>query len=1106
MQTNIRRFISLHWPITTLSILILLLFITNYIPGTYLTGWDNLHPEFNFSANIQRAIFAVWQEYQGLGLLGGMGHATDIVHAVFLFIVSFVLPQSILRYIWTFLMLWLGCIGMYVLLRRIVFQSQTQRLFPFLGALFYLLNLATIETFYAPFEAFTGHYAALPWLIFACLNYFQQKSKHSLALLVIILFLATPQAYIPTLFLVFILALSMYLLFWMLSSRSFPIIRLLKLYLIIIFVNAFWLLPFLYFVFTNSQVSISSKINQMSTPTIYAQNLEFGNLFDFAQLKGFWFNNVDYTRHNNFNYMLEPWRNYSNNPILIALSLLIFALVVFGLVMGLKKGKQQIWGFTGIFLLALIALANDTPPFSWINALIRNHISLLNEALRFPYTKFSILAAFIFAIFFALGIQAIYEWLKTTRQKQLLIVASIITLFIISLPMFTGNLIYTNEKTSIPQSYFQLFSYMRTQDPNTRIADMPQYTFWGWNFYNWPINGINQVDGGSGFIWYGIQQPILDRAFDVWSKYDENYYYELSQALYSQNPAAFNDVLQKYQINWLLWDKNIINPSSPQALFYPQFQQLLTQEPNVHLVKTFGNLELYKVALTDKPNSFVFSTPSDLPAVNLYTWSDNDVAYQKLGNYISVNHDSSVNLKSPVIDYPYRSLFSKKTSSDESFKVAQTSNSLIFKAIIPAHNQPLTLKIPSFISSQPIVPVIITSSPSAKTLNVDMKVSPPVVSLDNNNLWSSNSNLDFNISLSLPIPASQSGNPLEMKLNGVVNYPVSTTDKTVKTTFLSLEQKNILSIAKGSVVYANVVIPTSSIHIASAASSLIPATSQSQTLTVTYPKISDKYLSLIPDVSKGFTGSCDNFRNGNISIFPIKQPQADLRIQSKNATACTSYYSSTLSHRLGYIVFINSQNISGRGLHFWILNEDEKYAPLDTYLKGDKNQFETFILPPQDPFGQAYSLHFDNVSIGNQVATNQLNDVAMYTLPYNFLTNLVLQSSPYNKPVINNQVITSVNHTNPSSYTITTKNNQPFILALSQSYDQGWVAFANGKALNTHLELNNWENGWLITPVSNQSTQAITIIYLPQYLEYAGWICLAILLGIIGIKSLIKSH
>ena len=59
--------------------------ITNFSADTYLYGWDNLLPELNFSLNIKRSIFAVWQEYQGLGLLGGNGHAAELPRQLILY-------------------------------------------------------------------------------------------------------------------------------------------------------------------------------------------------------------------------------------------------------------------------------------------------------------------------------------------------------------------------------------------------------------------------------------------------------------------------------------------------------------------------------------------------------------------------------------------------------------------------------------------------------------------------------------------------------------------------------------------------------------------------------------------------------------------------------------------------------------------------------------------------------------------------------------------------------------------------------------------------------------------------------------------------------------
>ena len=102
-----------YLPNAVIFLTVLVLGVVNFTPGTYLTGWDNLHPEFNFLLNIKRSLFAVWQEYQGLGLLGGMGHAADLPRQIFLYILSIFMPDMYVRYFWTMLTLFLGGLGAY---------------------------------------------------------------------------------------------------------------------------------------------------------------------------------------------------------------------------------------------------------------------------------------------------------------------------------------------------------------------------------------------------------------------------------------------------------------------------------------------------------------------------------------------------------------------------------------------------------------------------------------------------------------------------------------------------------------------------------------------------------------------------------------------------------------------------------------------------------------------------------------------------------------------------------------------------------------------------------------------------------------------------------
>jgi len=268
------------WPVMAIFGITLLLFLRNYSANTWLIGWDNLMPEFNLGMNIQRSIFAVWQEYQGLGLLGGMGHSSDLIHQLSLLLMSFIIPAQLLRYTWTFLMLFTGSAGVYFLIKKLVLKDSEFSYFKkqsisLLGALFYLLNLSTIQTFYAPFEAFVTHFAALPWLLLTSLFFFIKPSFKNGLLLALVLILATPQAYIQTLFLVYVISLLLLTFTLAILKPSFFVFKsFLKMITIILVVNAFWLLPFLYFTITNSQVVFTAKINQMSTETVFLQNIK----------------------------------------------------------------------------------------------------------------------------------------------------------------------------------------------------------------------------------------------------------------------------------------------------------------------------------------------------------------------------------------------------------------------------------------------------------------------------------------------------------------------------------------------------------------------------------------------------------------------------------------------------------------------------------------------------------------------------------------------------------------------------------------------------------------------------------------------------------------
>lgn len=1093
------------WPILFISLVVALLAITNYSLGTFLTGWDNLHPEFSFGANIKRSLFAVWQEYQGLGLLGGMGHASDLLRQLFLAVLSLVIPTVLLRYFWTFLTLLIGSLGAYFLIARIVKNNDANwRATSLLAGLFYLLNLSTIQTYYTIFETFSTHFAALPWLLLATIQAFQKKQKGSLVFLLAVLFLATPSFYVPTLFVV--TSIAMFTIAFFLTQQK-PLKQrfasVAKLAIIMFVINAFWLLSFTYFTFTNSQTTVHAKINQMATEEIFLKNNEFGNIADVMLLKGFWFNNVEPSFNGGYTYMLTPWRNHLANPPIAALGYAFFAIVLLGFIAALRKRDPLLLGFATLFVFTFAMIATATPPFSWLDTVLRDHVPLFGQVFRFPFTKFSILMSLLFAIFFALGAQSIFTFLQRKNyfpgtNYQLLVTSYVLLvtfLFVFTFPAFQGHLFYTRERLTIPQEYFELFDFFKHQDPHTRIANFPQYSFWGWNYYNWGYSG-------SGFLWYGIKQPILDRAFDVWSQKNENYYFEVSRAQYAKDPKAIENVLNKYQITWLLVDKNVINPPSPKALFVAELEELLAQIPSVQKITSFGKLDVYKVTLRDKPTNFVFAS-SNLPSTNTYSWGDLDKAYQDVGNYIA--RDRFEPQKEHLL-YPFRSLFSGKNQEDREFSISETEQELVFEKRLSGQTGQSILTIPAIAGKEKIIPVDVVAQRSGEKLIINLVAQTPMVFLNNDHVWGE--------TLHRPLfeITSEAIYPLMLNVNGVVNLSIDLSaeeEKVVNTTFLTIAQDNIFVLTDKAGRSQSETVPASfltSLPLFDEQSITISPTTKT-VISVRIPKIKDNYLDFQPNIDETIKAeNCDNFRRGHVSS--SFSPEG-LTLSSKNATACVSFYSSSLFQGLGYAIFVDAKNEQGRSLRVWILSEDDKFASIDTYLpEGKKEQHSQFILPPQNPFGKAYSVHFHNTAIGQQETSNTLRGIAMYPIPYNFLTSLLLVSEGLQREKSNSIRVDSVSHPNESLYLVEVPKDAKTLI-FSQLFHHCWKAyevqngnwinqlfpFIFGKELKEHVLINNWENGWVLDDkltIQQINNSTIVLVYLPQYLEYVGF-------GILGI-------
>lgn len=954
------------FPIIFFVLIGISIYLTNFNGNFWLSGWDNLHPEFDFLLNLKRALFSSWQEYQGLGLPAGHGHASEFFREIVLVLLSFLAPLQSLRKIYAVFMFIAGPLGIYFLLKKFFLKEESpiNYIASYLGGTFYALHIATVQIFYLPYEAFLTHYGLMPWMIFSVYQYIHKPAKKNLVILIFIHAIGAAQFYIPTLFLVYGAILALIGLDLSKKARWQMVA---KTYLVILVTNLFWFLPFLYYSFNNLGSQLNAYLNLLYSTDIYLKNVAYGGFLDALLLKGFLFSFTDQINVQNYGYIMTAWRDYFSQPAVVAMALIISLIFIIGIITSIKKKVNA--AFILIFFVFFSLIAIDTIPFAFLNTALRK-ISLFDQIFRNPYTKFANVLLFAESLFFAFGIKSILDFFKNRKIWYFIAAGVVFIQLAIIFPIWQGNFIYPNLKVKIPGEYFELFNYFQSQ-PDGRIANFPQSTPNGWQIYDWGYRG-------SGFPWYGIKQPILDRAFDVWDKNSENYFWEINRATYSNDPVKTADVLKKYHVRWVLIDNNVIGLTSNQLIDRNKFQSLMSQIPEVLLIRSFGDIDLYELS----PEEGFITVAEDLANVSpAYKWSDYDVAFKEFGFYISGDE----------VFYPFRSVFTGRGKNEDGLNISETDDSFIFTVAVPSY----------FVQGQLIVP--------------------------------------------------------DVKPEEITEYDKRDLSKTTK--------------------------------------KLPKVQFDEKIITVTVPKIHG-YNSFDSDTDNDYLTSpqksCDEFQIGQFSKKINRQN--NLELYSLESSNCFDIQTPYLTHKNGYLLTINSQNIEGRGLLFSLLDQTSNSLDLQTYLNpGYEMAPEYFIISPKDEFGLGYNLHFDNYSLGKNPVFNILGDVKINQIPYDLLTSIkIFKNDSGRLPIRSQETGVASGHNNYANYSVDLQNytvGDRSTLILYQSFNPGWIAVSNGKLLD-HVLINNWANGWKLPAGSKK----VFIFFWPQYLEFIGLGILAIFL------------
>lgn len=1185
----IGKYLSRTWPVTAILLITGLLIFLNYEPYTYLTGWDNLHPEFDISENLKRIFFSVWQEYRGPGLLGGMAHAADLPRTLLVALLLLIKTNpSLIRYITTFIPLVVGPLGVYFLFYHHLFKgkldSRTIQFASFLGSLYYLLNLNTLQTFFVPFETFTWFYGSLPWLLYFVIFYLTKPSTIKFFALFIVSFISAPSFYVETIFVVFFVALLPFFIEY-LAEQKHKIAHIKSSALAmtsLITPHLFWLLPVAFFVITNGHIPEQAKNNLLSSPETYARNLQFATLKDTALIKGYLFNYLDLGADNKYTYLMTVWRNHLNISIINLTGFLSFILILTGLYYSFKKKFTWTKSFVGVLSLCLFFLLGG--------GLLIKQIPLVGELFRSPFTKFSIPLSLAYSFFFAIGsifLLDLFTFLHTRLTYYLTLFTVAFSLILFMSPAFSGNLIAPSMRRTIPAEYFELFDYMKTQDPATRIGTFPQFSFWGWESYDWGYRG-------SGFLWYGLRQPIMHRAFDAWDKNSERYYEELSAALYGHNLDSFEKVIDKYSINWLLVDEHVSLPENATDSGMVTLKKFITNSERFSLNKKFGEqISLYQVSNPQNTKNFLsVQSPKNktLPFESLTLRPNTD--WIQNGDYLNINtktkakegdtlvipslshtesilpvlieyrkHGGSLDLKlTPIIP----TIFVNKSQLDlqSSSQVISIPGTTGTGYILELNKNYFELQLPAEIDSfTDYYPLTTTYLPTQKSFSISLFSSSEIAQYDITNALSESNpeqcyivkpnhkveklsiqngfsliGTDVVGCLSATLPSIGRGNLIALSFTyssptlTSANVNISGPDLNAQNLLQPFEPKEKPTRARlyvpstGSTQLANFLleagetktvkeidysdVEVSVLPYIYSSSVLLPTILEKQivlkgdvnSIQVSLKKTNTAYDILQTPLSNNLfpeNQNCDQFNNGET----VKQVTPDGFIyQSKNAVQCDTLNLRHLPHTTSYLLTFEYQLQKGLAGTVCLENHSSRRCDVHERLietNTAQSIIQPIINPEEDP---GYTLHFYVQSFGSRVSTSLLKSLTIRPIPLRFIQDIEILSAENEASKV---TLTGSTHQYPFLYTASVENSQASVLNLYQTKSASWKAL---QVSQNDLKLPSWlltatlpitspllpklsqaeNNLWHNSFTLSDGNSSIAIVYLPQYLEFAG--------------------
>jgi hypothetical protein len=249
-----------------------------------------------------------------------------------------------------------------------------------------------------------------------------------------------------------------------------------------------------------------------------------------------------------------------------------------------------------------------------------------------------------------------------------------------------------------------------------------------------------------------------------------------------------------------------------------------------------------------------------------------------------------------------------------------------------------------------------------------------------------------------------------------------------------------------------------------------------------------------------------------------------LEYKAKDGAICDSIPLLNLSKNMGYLLSIESQNVSGLPLKICLKNAKSEICDLEERLsKNKKMAIDYFLIPPYHN-GYGYYLLLNNYSIGEVLTINRIKSIRLIPFPYNFFQSIKWQNKNNEIIPMNQSIKIEINKNLPYLYKAEISSPPPpthYLIVLNQAFEKNWKAYFSetcnvksitckiknifnlffpfifGKEIKEHVLVNNWANGFILPSntkllTSNTNKFNIIIVFLPQYLEFLGFLMMGV--------------